>query len=332
MNLFAKRYFFNPETLRVERVRLSRREWVRYSVFFGIGMVALAVFLRYGFEKFSPTPRQIIYEQENTQLRSDYLALNNNLELVESQLSELRNRDASFYRSILSLEPVHSTIRDAGTGGADSYNQFANIRESGLIRSVSHRIDKISSRIMIQSTSLEDVLEEAVSNKEFRASKPSINPISSADPFWITSSYGYRNDPFTGRRTAHHGLDLAGPYGLDIHVSGDGVVVTAKKGRFGYGKEVVVDHGFGYTTRYAHLQEILVKPGQKLKRGQVLGTLGSSGRSTGPHLHYEVNLNGRPMNPMFFFYENLTPDEYTLLASNASSSSDSYQPQAYSQK
>ncbi len=332
MNLFAKRYYFNPETLRVERVSLSRREWFRYSMVFGFGLVALAVFLRYSFEHFSPTPRQIIYEQENAQLRSDYVAMNSNLQLVESQLSELRMRDAGFYRSILSLEPVPSSIRDAGTGGADSYNQFANIREPGLIRNVTQRIDKISSRIMIQENSLENVLEEAVSNKQFRASKPSINPISSADPFWITSSYGYRKDPFNGRRTAHHGIDLAGPFGLDIHASGDGVVVKARVNRSGYGKEVIVDHGFGYTTRYAHLQEILVKSGQKLKRGEVLGTMGNTGRSTGPHLHYEINKNGHPVNPMFFFYENLSPEEYTLLASKVSSTSASYQPQAYSQK
>ncbi len=332
MNLFTTRYFFNPETLRVERVKWSRKEWVRNSMLIGFGLVTLAVFLRYGFERFSPTPRQIIYEQENAQLRSDYMALNSNLLQIESQLSELRDRDAGFYRSILSLEPVPSSIRDAGTGGSVSYNQISNIREPGLIRNVTQRIDKISSRLLIQSNSLENVLEEAVSNQQFRASKPSINPISSADPFWITSSYGYRNDPFTGRRTAHHGIDLAGPHGLNIHVSGDGTVVKARVNRSGYGKEVIVDHGFGYTTRYAHLQEILVKPGQKLKRGEVLGTMGNTGRSTGPHLHYEVNKNGHPMNPMYFFYENLSPEEYTLLASKASTNSGSYQPQAFSQK
>ncbi|MDX2432471.1 MAG: M23 family metallopeptidase [Bacteroides sp.] len=332
MNLFAKRYFFNPETLRVERVTLSRREWVRYSLVFGLGLIAFAVFLRYGFEQFSPTPRQIIYEEENTQLRSDYVALNSNLQLVESQLTDMRDRDAGFYRSILSLEPVPSSIRDAGTGGADSYGQFANIREPGLVKNVSQRMDKISSRIMIQSLSLESVYEEAISNQHFLASRPSINPISPADPFWITSSYGYRKDPFNGRRTAHHGIDLAGPLGLDIHATGDGVVVKTRVSRSGYGNEVLVDHGFGYTSRYAHLKEILVKPGQKLKRGELVGTMGSTGRSTGPHVHYEVCKNGHPVNPMYFFYENLSSEEYTLLASKASTPASSYQPQAYSQK
>ena len=330
--MFGKKYFINPETLRVERVRLSRGQQIRYYLFIGLGMIALAVLLRYGFERYYPTPRQMLYEQENTQLRSEYLALNNNLQMVESQLSTMRSRDDDFYRSILSLEPVPSSIREAGTGGSETYTQFKNIREPGLVRNVSQRIDKISNRVQIQSSSLESVYEEAVSNQFFLASRPSINPISPADPFWMTSSYGYRKDPFNGRRTAHHGIDLAGPYGLNIHASGGGTVISAHISRFGYGKEVTVDHGFGYVSRYAHLQEILVEKGQKLKRGEVIGTLGSTGRSTGPHLHYEVRKNGHYVNPMYFFYENLSPQEYTLLAAKAASPAGPFQSFALSQK
>ncbi|MCP4313974.1 MAG: M23 family metallopeptidase, partial [Bacteroidetes bacterium] len=295
-------------------------------------VVALAVFLRFGFERFYPTPRQIIYEQENAELRSGYMGMNSYLQQVEFQLSELRIRDDDFYRSILSLDPVASTIRDAGTGGSETYTQLRNVREPGMIRNVSQRIDNIDNRVKIQSSSLESVYEEAVSNQLFLASKPSINPVSPADPYWMTSSFGYRNDPFNGKRTAHHGIDLAGPYGLDIHATGDGTVISAHVSRFGYGKEVTLDHGFGYTSRYAHLQNIMVKPGQKLKRGEVIGTLGSTGRSTGPHLHYEVRKNGHYLNPMYFFYENLSPGEYSLLASKAASPAGPYQSVSYSQK
>lgn len=332
MRMFERKYYINPETLRVERVSLTIRQRIRYSLILGVGLIALAVVLRTGFERFYPTPRQIIYEQENTQLRSEYTALNGNLQQVESQLSELASRDDGFYRSILSLEPVPYSIRDAGTGGSETYTQFRNIREPGLIRSVSQRMDNISSRIQIQSSSLENVYEEAVSNQLFLASRPSINPISSADPCWMTSSYGYRKDPFTGRRTAHHGIDLAGPYGLDIHAAGGGTVISAHNTGYGYGKLVKVDHGFGYISIYAHLQEILVKPGQHVKRGEVVGAMGSTGRSTGPHLHYEVRKNGHPVNPMYFFYENLSPEEYTLLASKVVSKLGPYQPVSFSQK
>ena len=332
LNMFGRKYFLNPETLRVERVRLSPQQKWRYATIITMGLIGLAVLLRFGFERYYPTPRLIIYEKKNQTLRSDYVALNTRLQDTEAELSELRNRDDRFYRAILSLEPVATSIREAGTGGSEPHAHLRNLREPGLVRNVSQKIDKISNKVNIQSRSLEDVYHEALTNQRFLACKPSINPISSADPCWLTSTYGYRNDPFTHVRTAHNGIDLAGPYGLKVHSTGDGTVISAHISRHGYGKEVLVDHGFGYTTRYAHLQEILVKKGQKLKRGEVLGTLGSSGRSTGPHLHYEVWKDKRTVNPMYFFYDNLSPKEYNLLASNAAGVDNTYQPNAMSQK
>lgn len=330
--MFEKKYYINTETLRYERVKPTRKQLYRYVGIFSLGLICLAILMRMGFERFYPTPKQIIYQQENVKLRSEYAALNLELQEVESYLVDLRNRDDRFYRAILSLDPVASTIRGVGTGGALRDQHLRNLREPGMVLGVSERIDKITNKVKIQSNSLNDVLEEALTNQEFLACRPSINPISPADPFWLTSSYGYRNDPFTGKRTAHHGIDLAGPVGLDIHCSGAGTVILAQMNRHGYGKEVVVDHGFGYTSRYAHLHDIHVKEGQKVKRGEVLGTLGSTGRSTGPHLHYEIRKEDRAVNPFFFFYENLSSDEYTLLASRAANSPNTYQPLAMSQK
>jgi len=330
--MFGKKYYINTETLRYERVKPTRKQLYRYVGLFGFGLICLAILMRFGFERIYPTPRQIIYQQENVKLRSEYAELNSELLEVESYLVDLRNRDDRFYRAILSLDPVPSTIRGAGTGGALRDQHLRNLREPGMVLNVSQRIDNISNKVKIQSTSLTDVLEEALNTQEFLACKPSINPISPADPIWLTSTYGYRNDPFTGKRTAHHGIDLAGPEGLDIHCSGAGTVLYAKMNRHGYGKEVVVDHGFGYTSRYAHLRDIHVKKGQKVKRGEVLGTLGSTGRSTGPHLHYEIRKDNRAVNPFYFFYENLTSEEYSLLASKATIDKAPYEPLAMSQK
>jgi murein DD-endopeptidase MepM/ murein hydrolase activator NlpD len=206
------------------------------------------------------------------------------------------------------------------------------MRDPGMIQEVSQRIEKISNKVKIQSSSLDRVYHEALDNQNFLACKPSINPISPGDPTWLTSTYGYRQDPFTQRRTAHHGIDLAGPMGLDVHCTGDGTVTIAHVSRYGYGKEVVVDHGYGFTSRYAHLDDIRVKVGQKLKRGEVVGILGNSGRSTGPHLHYEIRKNGHPVNPMYFFYENLSAGEYSLLASMANVSVNPQATSAMSQK
>lgn len=330
--MFVRKYHINPETLRYERVRLNRGQRTRFLVVFSFGLIALAILMRFGFERVYPTPRQIIYNKQNTTLRSEYANLNAELKNVESQLSELRNRDDRFYRSILSLEPVPSSIRGAGTGGSERGGLLKNLRDPGILLDVTQRIEKVTNKIQIQSNSLDKVYMEAVDNQHFMASKPSINPISPGDPTWLTSSYGYRNDPFTKRRTAHHGIDLAGPTGLEIHCTGEGTVTISHVSRFGYGKEVVVDHGFGYTSRYAHLHDIQVKVGQKLKRGEVVGTLGNTGRSTGPHLHYEIRKNGHPVNPMYFFYENLSAGEYTLLASKVNMSATPYAPNAMSQK
>ena len=330
--MFGKKYHINPETLRYERVRLTRRQSIRFLVGFSLGLIALAVLMRLGFERYYPTPRQIIYVKQNNTLRSELETLNTELWDVESQLAELRNRDDRFYRAILSLDPLPSSIRGAGTGGSERNVLLKNMSKPGLALDVSHRIDKISDKLGIQSISLESVYKKAVNNQHFLACKPSINPISPADPTWLTSSYGYRNDPITNRRVAHHGIDLAGPTGLDIHCSGEGTVSIARVSRFGYGKEVVVDHGYGYTSRYAHLQDILVEVGQKMKRGEVVGTLGNTGRSTGPHLHYEIRNEGHPVNPMYFFYENLSAGEYTVLASRGNMSATPYQSVAMSQK
>jgi len=332
MNLFTRKYYLNPDTLRVERVRLNRDQKIRFGVICTVGLISLAVLMRHGFERNFPTPRQIIYEKENTVLRSEYASMNSELHEVESQLSELRNRDDLFYRAILSLEPIPSSIREAGTGGSETNIHLRSIREPGMVMDVSDRIRKISNRVDIQSNSLVNVYKEAVTSQQFLACRPSINPISPADPTWLTSSYGYRNDPFTHRRMAHNGIDIAGRIGTDIHATGNGTVITAKMSRYGYGREVKVDHGFGFITIYGHLEDINVRVGQKVKRGEVVGTLGNTGRSTGPHLHYEVRKNGHTVNPMYFFYENLTSDEYTVLASRAIFPGSPYQPVAMSQK
>ncbi len=330
--IFRRKYELNTETLRYERVTFNSKQRIRFWLIAGVGLIAVAALLRFGFERHYPTPRQVMYQKENAALRSEYASLDFQLQEVESELAELRNRDDRFYRAILSLDPIPSSIREAGTGGAQRDVHLRTVRDPAMILDVSQRIEKISNRVQIQSSSLESVYEKAVTNQQLLACKPSINPISSADPCWLTSLYGYRNDPFTNQRTPHQGIDLAGPYGLDVHCTGDGKVIHTGVNRYGYGNEVLVDHGFGYVTRYAHLQKILVKKGQQLKRGEVLGELGSSGRSTGPHLHYEVHKNGRTVNPMHYFDDNLTPGEYTQLAFRANPSDTAYEPMAMSQK
>jgi murein DD-endopeptidase MepM/ murein hydrolase activator NlpD len=211
------------------------------------------------------------------------------------------------------MEPLPTSIREAGTGGAVRYGSLQSISNPDLVIDVFDKLDKLHTRARIQSSSFADLEEAAVTQQQLLARKPLIQPISPEDRYWLTSTFGYRLDPFTKARRLHQGIDLAGQHGLKIYATGDGVVEEAGFNRHGYGNEVVLDHGFGYESRYAHLQDILVKPGQKVSRGDVIGTLGSSGRSTGPHLHYEIRHNNRAINPMHCYYEDLTPLEFQAM-------------------
>ncbi len=317
MNLTGRKYYINPETLRFEEKKLSLKRRLGNSLIIASGLLLLAFVMRLGCEQYAKSPRLVYYENINDELRSEYLALNESIIKDEAQLADLKRKDDRLYRSIFGLEPLPASIREAGTGGSPRYNSLQSISNPDMVIDVFNKLDKVSTKARIQSNSFENLEERAIENQQFLACKPSIQPISPEDSYWMTSPFGYRSDPFNKRRTVHHGIDLAGPYGLKIYATGDGVVVSAYYNKHGYGKEVIIDHGFGYRTRYAHLQLLLVKPGDIVKRGHVVGELGSTGRSTGPHLHYEVQYNRRAINPLFCFYEDISPEEFKVIADRA---------------
>jgi murein DD-endopeptidase MepM/ murein hydrolase activator NlpD len=224
---------------------------------------------------------------------------------------ETQRRDDKVYRSIFDLEPIPSSVREAGFGGASgTVSGILNHTGIEMVNNTETKLEILSNKALVQSWSLTDLYKMAKLHQKLILSKPSIQPISPADSFWLTSTFGYRWDPFNGGKRMHAGIDLAGKVGLRVYATGDGVVISAENSRNGYGKEILIDHSFGYVSRYAHLQKINVKIGQKVRRGQYIGNLGNTGRSTGPHLHYEVLLNGRSQNPMYFYFEDLTPEEY----------------------
>lgn len=317
LNMFGRKYRINPKTLRVEQARMPLKKRVLLGIITSLLIVGTAVGMRIIYDQHTKSPRLVYYEKKNQDLRETYRELSQELREDEELLAEFRRRDDRLYRSIFGMEPIPSSIREAGTGGAARYSALNSISNPDMVIDVFDKVDKVLMKARIQSSSFEDLEQAARYNQQLLACKPQIQPISPADPYWLTSTFGYRIDPFTKSRRLHHGIDLAGPHGLKIHATGDGVVKIAGHSRYGYGNEVFIDHGFGYSSRYAHLQDILVKPGQKVKRGQVIGTLGSSGRSTGPHLHYEITHSGRALNPMYYFYEELTPEEYNLITNRA---------------
>ena len=319
LDMFVRKYRINPETLRFEEVRLAPKQRLFLAVFTGVLLLGTAVGMRVLYDNHSKSPRLVYYEEINNSLRYEYQALNYDLVKDEQMLSDFRRKDDRLYRSVFGLDPIPASIREAGTGGAVMHTALQSISDPDMVIEVFEKVDKVLMRARIQSSSFVDLTEAAVTNQQVLASKPLINPLSPADQYWLTSAFGYRLDPFTKQRRVHMGIDLAGQHGLHIHATGDGEVKVAERSRFGYGNEILIDHGFGYTSRYAHLQDLLVKSGDVVRRGQVIGTLGSSGRSTGPHLHYEIAQNNIALNPMFHFYEDITPEEYEILTKRASS-------------
>ncbi len=308
VNIFSRKYRLNPDTLRIEEDKRPVKQRVITGAIICAVVISSAVGMR---------PRLVYYESKNEQLRSEYILLRDELNQDEELLSQLQRKDDRLYRSVFGMDPLPASIRDAGTGGAVMHSSLKSISNPDMVIDVFDKIDKVLSKAMIQSSSFEDLQEAALNNQQLLASKPLIQPISPAESFWLTSTFGTRNDPFTNFRRPHQGIDLAGEYGLKIYATGDGIVKLAEVSKFGYGNEILIDHGFGYTSRYAHLLKLYVKPGDSVKRGQVIGTLGNSGRSTGPHLHYEIHFNDIAINPMYFFFEDLTPEEFEIIANRA---------------
>lgn len=309
--MFKARYYLNPETLRFEKAGKTQKQKFREFITALIFLIILAAGLRICFDKLSESPKVISFIEKNQEIQDGYQTLKKKIERAEAFLNEVEKRDDSVYRSVFGLTPIPSSIREAGSGGSENYSDMLLTRSVDVVVETALYLEKLSNKVKIQTVSLIDLVQLAKMQQALIAGKPSIQPISPVDSFWLSSSFGIRWDPFIRSRRMHQGIDLAGRMGLGIHATGDGLVIEAALSRQGYGKEVIIDHGFGYSSRYAHLHKIYVEPGEKVKRGQLLGLLGNTGRSTGPHLHYEVRLDGKALNPMYFYYDNLTPEEFS---------------------
>ena len=317
--MYRNKYYFNHETLRFEKFERTLKQKLGVtSVYLG-AMIIVAIILRIGFDSVAPSPKVNYYNQKNQSLKQNYQILEEQITKSELFLQEIQKRDDKVYRSVFDLEPIPNSLREGGYGGSRStlVGLFSKVGFE-IVSNIATKLEKLSSKASIQSWSLNDLSKLAKSAQVLKLSKPSIQPISPTDSFWMTSSFGRRLDPFNKGRRMHMGIDLAGRVGLKVFATGDGVVIAAENSRNGYGKEVIINHGFGYLSRYAHLNKISVNRGQKVKRGQFIGNLGSTGRSTGPHLHYEVLHQDRPVNPMYFFFENLTGEEYQEILANSS--------------
>jgi len=305
------KYKFNPETLTYHLVERSLKSKILRLLYSIISFLFFAIVGAFLYSTFFDSPKEKILKRENKMLVFQYQELEKKLKDIEKILAELQYRDDNIYRSLFEVEPIPESVRKGGIGGAKKYEELENLEHSDLIIHTSKHIDQIMKQIYIQSKSFDEIVYLAKNKEKWLKSMPAILPILIRDKFKITSHFGIRYDPvYRNIKKMHEGIDFSCATGTNVRTTGDGVVVEANFSRGGYGKEVIIDHGFGYKTRYAHLSKILVKKGQKVLRGEIIGKVGSTGKSVGPHLHYEVRKNNKAINPINFFYLDLSPEEY----------------------
>jgi murein DD-endopeptidase MepM/ murein hydrolase activator NlpD len=267
-------------------------------------------------------PKTSLLKKENAQWRSKVEVMNSKLNDYDRALVTLQHRDNDIYRSIFGMNEIPLDVRNAGFGGVNRYSHYDDVDPNGLLKNVAVRLDVLSKKSYIQTKSFDEISQLSRRAGEMASCMPAIPPmVPDKENYRVSSSFGYRKDPFTKRTTRHSGVDFAMKSGNLLYATGDGVVESVKFELFGYGNQVVIDHGFGYKTRYAHMSKITVVEGMKVKRGECIGTSGNSGRSSGPHLHYEVIYKGAHVNPANYYDLDITVEEYSTMVQDIADAS-----------
>ncbi len=311
------KYTFNQHTLQFEKaVEPFKVKLFKVFSFFSTALVSgLIVF--FVFHKYLPSPNEKILVKELETVKEHYSVMSDQMDLMSKALTNIQRRDADVHRQLLGMDPIDEDVWNGGKGGHDLYDEFRNLPTSGeIVGKASEKMDRIERQLVLQSKSL-DILQATASKKEdMLASIPSIKPVrvdKLNKSVRFLSGYGMRLHPIHKIMKMHAGIDFSAAKGTPIQVTGDGKVSEIENNYSGYGKCVKVDHGFGYSTLYAHMDRVDVKVGQLLKKGNSIGVIGSTGTSTAPHCHYEVRYKGNPINPINFCLDNLSPSEYQEL-------------------
>lgn len=306
------KYYYDPKTCKYERYKRSNWDIVLNSLgFFSLASV-FAVIMLLSFNYFFESPKELMLKKENQELTLYYQLLEGEVTKLNHMMGDLQQRDDNLYRIIFETEPIPGEMRNAGIGGSDRYQEIKEkgLKQEDLVISLSQKVDALKRQMYVQSVSYDEVTDMAYKKEEYWAAVPAIQPILNESLNMLASGYGMRIHPILKVRKMHKGVDFAAPKGTPIYATGDGVVISVKTVFGGYGKHIEIDHGFGFTTRYAHMNEFKVKRGQKVKRGDLIGTVGNTGSSTAPHVHYEIMKDGRFVNPVNYFFKDLTPEEF----------------------
>ena len=306
------KYYYDPDTLSYRKIEPKKSKRFRNIGLFFLGsvlfgLVALVILLN---TNFINTPKELSLQREVKNYELQFELLDKKMEQFEEVLANIEDRDNNIYRLYFEANPIPEEQRKAGFGGINRYKSLEGFNNSDMIIASTKRLDVIKKQMAIQSKSLDEITKLAEKKEKLLEAIPAIQPINNEDLTRMASGYGWRSDPFTKARKMHYGMDFTAPKGTPIYASGDGKIVRADNNSSGYGKHIRIDHGYGYLSLYAHLSQYNVRKGQKIKRGDLIGFVGSTGRSEAPHLHYEVWKEKDRINPINFYYGSLSPKEF----------------------
>jgi murein DD-endopeptidase MepM/ murein hydrolase activator NlpD len=319
------RYYYDTETCKYERIRTKKSDVVLNA----LGLFALTVIMATGllilYSNYFESPKELILKNEVKELEFYYGELNKEVKKLDAILNNVEQRDDNIYRVVLGAEPIEKSVRDAGVGGADRYADIRekDIQHNDLVIALHEKVDKLRRKLYIESKSQDEVVLLAEKKEKLYAAIPAIQPIANRQLIALASGFGLRIHPVYKVKKMHNGIDFAAEIGTPIYATADGRVITVDVKFSGYGKMVEIDHGFGYKTRYAHMHDFNVRPGQNIKRGDLIGYVGNTGLSTAPHLHYEVHINGAQVDPVHYFFNDLTAAEYEKVLELASTENQS---------
>ena len=318
------KYKFNPDSLSFDKIRLGIKTLLFRLLAYFIGSVFVALIYWIIFAAFFDSPKEKALKREVQQMTIQYELIHREMANVENVLEDLQKTDDNLYRTIFEAEPIPSTLRDGGMGGVDRYEALEGYNNSNLVIETANRLDKIRKKVYVQSKSFDDLIKLALNKEEMLKCLPAIIPISNQDLTRTASGYGWRIHPIYKISKFHYGMDFTAPLGTDVYASANGTVVGVLSAQRGLGKHVIIDHGFGYSTIYAHLSNFNVRVGQKVLRGDIIGFVGSTGTSVANHLHYEIKLNGVNVDPVNYYFEDLSPADYEKMVEIASKTGQSF--------
>lgn len=323
-----EKYVFNTSTLQYEKEEKSLKKSLPRIIGFLSTILICSFGLYTAAYTIIPTPKELAMKRELGQIEYQFSSLTSDFEKISTQLEQLHNKDSEVHRMIFGMDPMDESIWDGGTGGSEANQYFTSVTNSEeFLTDAQTRVKKLKYKLELQRSSLDTIYSLAKQREEKLSAIPSIKPVQEDKlkrKLRHMSGYGIRIHPVHKVNKFHKGIDFTAPKGTAIQATGNGVVKRVQKKKFGYGNNIIIDHGFGYTTLYAHMAELHVKRGDKVTKGQKIGTIGNTGTSTAPHLHYEVRINDRPVNPIDYCMDGLSPEEYKELVQRAATENQSF--------